>query len=113
MAKAKTKVAANPAAAAKAASGKRQRSESKQENTPVDPMSQCVAFCQEQRWREATDLFIQMCDKAAKDGNQAMHDSLSAARLKVEYSLRRQMAASLIHGAKQMLAKEFLLDVGE
>ncbi len=77
-----------------------------------DPMSKCVALCQEQRWREALVLFMSMCDKAERENNQPMVEGLSAGRQKVEYSLRRQMAAALIKGSRQLLAEEYLLDVG-
>ena len=98
----------------KSSSAKATAADTPQENsTAEDPMSQCVAFCQEQRWREALVLFMNMCDKAERDNNQPMVDGLMAGRRKVEYSLRRQMAAGLIHGARQLLAEEYLLDVGE
>ena len=76
-------------------------------------MSQCVALCQELRWREAVSLCRQVRAKAKKNRNNDAYTSLSAALLKLEYSLRRQMAASLIVEAQDLLAKEFLLDVGE
>ncbi len=98
----------------KSSSVKGAAAETPQEEAPVeDPMSQCVALCQEQRWREALIIFMRMCDKAERENNQPMVEGLMAGRQKVEYSLRRQMAAGLIHGARQLLAEEYLLDVGE
>jgi hypothetical protein len=78
-----------------------------------DPMSQAVVFCQEQRWREALTLFMTMCEKAEREDNTVMVQALAASRQKVEYSLRRQMVAGLVRGARQMLQEEYLLDVGE
>ncbi len=78
----------------------------------AESLGQCVALCQEQRWREALAAARQILDKAQELGNKDLYNSFSGARLKIEYSLRRQMAASLVNGAKQLL-KEFRLDVGE
>ena len=80
---------------------------------PTDSMSQCVALCQEQRWREAVLLCRRMYRKAKGDGNAELAGSLAAAMVKLEYSLRRQIAGALVDAAKDLLAKEFLLDVGE
>ena len=104
MAKAKRKSSSTKTAAAEVP---------EEQNAAADPMSQCVALCQEQRWREALALFMQMCEKAEREGNTTMVEGLMAGRKKVEYSLRRQMAASLIFGARKLLAEEYLLDVGE
>ena len=76
-------------------------------------MSQCVALCQDQRWREAVQLCRQVRTKAKKNRNNEAYASLSGALVKLEYSLRRQMVASLVSAAQELLAKEFLLDVGE
>ena len=101
----------------KSKSRKRKKSEpaAAQEQPPptTDPMTQCVTLCQEQRWREALLLCRRICAKAEKEGNDDLYTSLSGAQNKIEYSLRRQMAAALIESAKEMLAKEYLLDVGE
>ena len=79
----------------------------------MDPMSQCVALCQEQRWREALLLCRRMRSKADAKQDANLYASLEGAQAKIEYSLRRQMAASVVHHARHLLAKEFLLDVGE
>jgi len=76
-------------------------------------MSQCVSLCQEQRWREALLLLRRMCEKAQKEGNADLYVSLTGAQQKIEYSLRRQMAANLVAAARELLAKEYLLDVGQ
>ncbi|NOY81320.1 MAG: hypothetical protein GXP31_09985 [Kiritimatiellaeota bacterium] len=76
-------------------------------------MSRCAMLCQEERWREALLLLRQVQEKARKSGNLALRDSLEAARGKIEYSLRRQMAAALLKSAEELLRREFLLDVGE
>jgi len=78
-----------------------------------DSMSQGVALCQEQRWREAVLLFRKVRNKAVRSGNTELAGTLKTALLKVEFSLRRQMGATLIKGARELLAKEYLLDVGQ
>ena len=92
---------------------KRAPSAAQETSSQADPMSQCVALCQEQRWREAVLLCRQVRARAGKNRNSDAYASLSAALLKLEYSLRRQMTAGLIGAAQDLLAKEFLLDVGE
>jgi len=78
-----------------------------------DPMSRCVILCQEQRWREALALLMQVQETARKRKDKALFKTLAAARGKIEFSLRRQMAAGLIEEARMLLKKEFLLDVAE
>ncbi len=80
---------------------------------PADHMTQCVMLCQEKKWREALMLCRRVCRKAEEEGNDDLYLGLSGAQSKIEYSLRRQMAAALIESAKELLAKEYLLDVGE
>jgi hypothetical protein len=75
-------------------------------------MSQCALLCQEQRWREAVQLVHRVRDKAERDGKKEVAASLEAASKKIEYSLRRQMAAAVIDAAQTLLNKEYLLDVG-
>lgn len=104
-------------ATAKASKKKRSKT-AKAENVesqqaPADAMSECVMLCQEKRWREALLLCRRLCAKAQKDGNPDLYVSLEGAQAKIEYSLRRQIAANLIKSAKQTLVKEYLLDVGE
>ena len=101
-----------PSESPPAAKGGSARKTARAASVPEDNMSQCVALCQEQRWREAVLLIRRMCVKAQNDGNTDLLESLSAALLKIEYSLRRQMAASMTRGAADLLAKEYLLDVG-
>lgn len=76
-------------------------------------MSRCIAFCQDQKWREALLLSRQSAAAAEKGDAVDGFTGLGPAETKVEFSLRRQMAGSLIVAAKKMLAKEYLLDVGE
>ena len=90
----------------------RRKKETHQEAPANDPMSQCVTLCQERRWREALILCRRVTQDTAAD-KEGMQSALSGAEAKIEYSLRRQMAAALIHSAKEILAKEYLLDVGE
>jgi len=79
---------------------------------PEDAMSRCVALCQEGRWREAAMLSRKLCEKANNEGKVELYVSLAGARQKIEYSLRRQKAAALVQAAKDLLKKEYLLDVG-
>jgi hypothetical protein len=76
-------------------------------------MTQCVALCQEQRWREAAQVIRRMRERASRTGKTDLHASLTGAFQKIEFSLRRQMAAAVVHGARELLAKEYLLDVGK
>ncbi len=76
-------------------------------------MSRCAMLCQEQRWREALALLMQVQENARNRNDKALYNTLAAARGKIEYSLRRQMAAGLIKEARALLKKEFLLDVAE
>ena len=100
------------------AAAKRERKTPRKSPTPgedkpaEDPMSQCALLCQEQRWREAVMLVRRVQAKAEHDGKKEIAASLQAASKKIEYSLRRQMAAAVIHAARGLLNKEYLLDVG-
>ncbi len=76
-----------------------------------DPMSECVSLCQKQRWREAAKLCMTMRDKAANNKKHELNATLAGALVKIEYSLRRQMAAAFVSASNNLLAKEFLLDV--
>ncbi|HPY89520.1 MAG TPA: hypothetical protein PLT23_02260 [Lentisphaeria bacterium] len=78
-----------------------------------DTMSRVVEFCQELRWREAVLLCRTAQAKAEEEGREELAFSLSLALPKLEWSLRRQIAAAFIHEAKAMLKKEYLLDVGQ
>lgn len=79
----------------------------------TDLLSQCVMLCQTQRWREAALLCRRVQNRAASDGNEDLVQSLAGARTKIDFSLRRQMTAAAVIAVRQLLAKEFLLDVGE
>lgn len=94
------------------ASKKAKKKKAPAEDIPRDDLSRCIALCQEQRWREALLLSRQGAREVA-DGNEDAFPGLGPAETKVEFSLRRQMASSLVVAAKKMLAKEYLLDVGE
>lgn len=99
----------------KKASAKKAKRKRQAAPEPVvdDPMNQCVRLCQEQRWREALLLCRRVRSEAEKTGKSDLYVSLAGAQNKIEYSLRRQMATALVEGAKDLLAKEYLLDVGE
>ncbi len=90
-----------------------QQQQQQQQQAANDPMNQCVRLCQEQRWREALLLCRRVRSEADSTGKNDLYNSLSGAQNKIEYSLRRQMATALVEAAKDVLAKEYLLDVGE
>ncbi len=93
---------------------KRRASETPAQAAPSDDtMSQVVVLCQEQRWREAALLCRRARERAKKDGRGPLAKALQGALGKIEYSLRRQMAAALVLKARHLLKKEYLLDVGE
>jgi len=79
----------------------------------VDLMSQTALLCQEERWREAALICRRVLDKARNDGNTELLGSLGGALSKIECSLRRQQVAAAVEATRKLLAKEFLLDVGE
>ena len=101
------------AAASKAKGRKRKASTGQEDAEAIDPLNQCVTLCQEQRWREALMLCRRLCGDAEDAEKRDLYASLAGAQVKIEYSLRRQMAAALISETKTMLTKEYLLDVGE
>ena len=76
-----------------------------------DLLSQTVLLCQAQRWREAAGICRRVLDRARNDGNVELEQSLTGALSKIEYSLRRQMAAAAVAESRRLLAEEFLLDV--
>ncbi|NLE53789.1 MAG: hypothetical protein GX617_02525 [Lentisphaerae bacterium] len=93
----------------KAAKAKEQR----QQDGGDDTMSRVALLCQEMCWRDAVLLCRKAHAQAMADGKEDTAMSLSMALQKIERSLRRQMAASYIAAAKDMLQKEYLLDVGQ
>lgn len=113
MAKKAKKTSSSHIAPDSTASKKTKKKKVSAPDKPVDAMSKCIAFCQEQKWREALLLSRQSAAAAEKGEAADGFSGLGPAETKIEYSLRRQMAGSLIIAAKQMLAKEYLLDVGE
>jgi len=106
---------AKAAAKAKAAEKAREQSATARGEAPPpdDTMSRCALLCQEQRWREATLLCRSMSQKALDEGKPELAASLQGALRKIEYSLRRQMAAAFVVSVRDWLNKEYLLDVGE
>ncbi|MBR4223052.1 MAG: hypothetical protein IKR81_17965 [Victivallales bacterium] len=83
------------------------------EDTGSDIMSQIALLCQENRWREAVLLGRGALAEAEAEGKEEVSMPLSMALVKIEMSLRRQMASAFMSKAKEMLKKEYLLDVGE
>lgn len=106
---------AKAAAKAKAAERARTQGGSSREAAPQpdDAMSRCALLCQEQRWREAALLCRNMSQKALDEGKPELAAGLQGALRKIEYSLRRQMAAAFVVTIRDWLKKEYLLDVGE
>lgn len=107
-------VAAEVAVAPAPAAGKRRQNAGSPPPPPpgTDLLSQTVLLCQEQRWREAAQVCRRVVERARGDGNADLEQSMSAALTKIEYSLRRQMVAAAVEATRNLLAKEFLLDVG-
>jgi len=87
------------------------------EAEPVDAgseaMSKIALLAQEGRWREAVVFGRRTLEQAQQDGNEDSFLTLQVILPKFEMSLRRQMAAAFLDKAKEMLKKEYLLDVGE
>ncbi len=83
------------------------------EDTGSDIMSQIALLCQENRWREAVLMGRAALAEAEAEGKEEVSLPLSMALVKIEMSLRRQMASAFMSKAKEMLKKEYLLDVGE
>ena len=119
MGKAKVKPAAShsgPTATPVVAEKKKAK---KQDSAPAtsaagtDLVSLMVLCCQEQRWRDAAVVCRRILEKAHNDGNAELAQSMAGARAKIDYSLRRQMAAACVQSVQELLAKEFLLDVAE
>lgn len=82
-------------------------------HSPTDPMTACVELCQQQRWRDALIVCRQACGKAENKKNPEMLAGLNAASAKIEKSVRREIAISILLAARELLVKEYLLDVGE
>ena len=87
--------------------------EEPEEDTGADIMSQIAVLCQNNRWREAVLLGRTSLAEAKAEGKEEVSLPLSMALVKIEMSLRRQMASAFMSKAKEMLKKEYLLDVGE
>jgi len=83
------------------------------EEVGTDVMSQLALLCQENRWREAVLQARSALAEAESEGHEEMVAPLSMALAKIEMSWRRQMASAFMDKAKEMLKKEYLLDVGE
>ncbi len=84
---------------------------------PVDTvsaaMSKASLLCQESRWREALLVYRTAIAEAEEHGDEDSLLMLQMAVQKVEMSWRRQIAAAFLVKSKEMLKKEYLLDVGE
>ena len=76
-------------------------------------MTACVELCQQERWRDALIVCKTASAKAEKKGNNELAAGLTAASAKIEKSVRREIAMSVLTAARELLAKEYLLDVGE
>ena len=87
--------------------------ETPQEDSADDAMSQIARFCQENNWREAVLTCRNAIRECEEGGREDMLVLFTGALEKLEMSLRRQMASAFIVNAKELLKKEYLLDVGE
>lgn len=85
--------------------------EKTEESLTTDLMTSCVTLCQENRWREAAIAGRKLVAALEKEDQAFAESFKNGALRKIDYSLRRQMAASLIKCTQNMLDKEFLLDV--
>lgn len=116
MAKAKAKPASEQAppaeAAVEAPKKKGKKGGDAASGGGTDLFSQCVLLCQKQQWREAALLGRRIRARALSEGNLELVTSIDVALAKIDYSLRRQMAAAAVRATAHLLAKEFLLDVG-
>ena len=112
--KAQKRLAKAAARAARAAEMNRAQNASREAAPPADDtMSRCALLCQEQRWREAAILGRTAVQKALVEGKPELAAGIQGALRKIEYSLRRQMAAAFVVSVRDWLNKEYLLDVGE
>ena len=64
-------------------------------------------------WSQPMHLLRRTEKRAKSDGKEGLAVALRMAGAKVEFSLRRQMAAALIKAGGELLRKEYLLDVGK
>ena len=83
----------------------REEQQQQQHSVPAeqdDTMSRVALLCQENRWREAVLLCRQSMAEAEEKGENELVYTLQMALPKLEYSLRRQMAAALVNGMKNM-----------
>jgi poly-gamma-glutamate capsule biosynthesis protein CapA/YwtB (metallophosphatase superfamily) len=112
--KAQKRLAKAAARAARAAERSRAQSSAGEAVPPADDtMSRCALLCQGQRWREAAILCRTAVQKALVEGKPELAASIQGALVKIECSLRRQMAAAFVVAIREWLNKEYLLDVGE
>ena len=89
-------------------------SDSAAASTPADDvMSRIALLCQSQKWREAVLLCRSAIRKQEENGTPDNALGVQMAMKKIEKSLRRQMVAAFMNGSKELLRKEYLLDVGE
>ena len=98
----------------------KQRQEEMQQQREAEPvdaeseaMNRIALLAQEGCWREAVVFGRRTLEKAQENGQEDAFLTLQVILPKFEMSLRRQMAAAFLDKAKEMLKKEYLLDVGE
>ncbi len=88
----------------------RQRQQAEEAAEPQAPkddtMSQVVALCQENRWREADVLCLNAIQRYQAEGKSDSEVAISVALQKIDRSLRRQMLAAFISEAEKMMNKE-------
>ena len=93
-----------------AADKKAKRKANKASKSPAisvedDIMSRVVELCQELRWRDAVLLCRKAQAKAAEENREELAFSLSLALPKLEWSLRRQIAAGVHSRSKSHVEK--------
>jgi len=113
--KAKRKLARSIEKEKKEKQTQQEASEKKSEEPviPTDIMSRVAMLCQNMQWREALLLCREGLGKAKEEQNEDAEFGLSMAVQKIDHSLRRQMATALIVASKDLLNKEYLLNVGK
>lgn len=84
---------------------RQRRDEEVKANQPPqdDTMSQVVALCQENRWREADLMCLAAIERYRAEGKGEAAAAVESAMKKIDHSLRRQMIASFVSEARKML----------
>lgn len=76
-----------------------------------DAMTRIAELCQEEKWRKAAVICLQEIKKQQDAGTPENAIGVEMAFKKIDKSLRRRMVAAFINESKNLLKKEYLLDV--